>query len=131
MAAGGRQFTKHVPKTFKAAADLSTALKRYTFVKLTTDNTVNTCGAGETPVGVQQNLPDAAGKGLVAALIGSGGSKLRVGAAVAAGAKLKSDSTGRGTTAAAANEYFAIAIGAASNADEVVEVVLQNGTTPA
>jgi hypothetical protein len=126
-----RQNTAHVAKTLKASADLSAALKRYTFVKISGASTVTTAGAGDTPVGIQQNVPGD-GKGCVFALLGAGGgSRLRIGAAVAAGAKLKSDASGRGVTAAAANEYWAIAVGAASNADEEVEVILQTGHVPA
>jgi hypothetical protein len=123
----GRQSTKHVPKTLKAAADLSAAAKQFTFVKVTADQTVNTAGAGERAVGVQQNLPTS-GKGCVVALIGGGGSsRLQVGGAVAAGDPLKSDASGRGVTAAGTDLYYAIALEAASNAGERVEAMLQAG----
>lgn len=127
----GRQFSSHQPKTFKAAGDLSGANKRYSFVKMSAANEVTTAGAGETAVGVQQNEPNAAGKPTVVALCGAGGgTKLRIGAAVSAGDKLKSDASGRGVAAATGNEYFAIANEAGAAANEVVEAMLQVGQVP-
>ncbi len=123
----GRQNTKHVAKTVKAAADLSAAAKRHTFVKVSAAQKVNTAGAGDVCIGVQQNLPKQ-DQGCVVALIGGGGTSLLVaGGAIAAGDRLKSDASGRGVAVGANDDYYAIALDAATNAGELVEAVLQAG----
>lgn len=124
----GRAYSKHQAKTFKAAGDLSTAALRYTFVKMSAAQTVTTAAADEQVVGVQQNLPNAAGKGLVVALVGGGGgTKLRIGAAVSAGAPLMPTTGGLAITATTGKQYYAVAIDAGSNSGEVIEAVLQVG----
>lgn len=123
----GRQHTKHVAKTFKAASDLSAAALRYTFVKVSAAYTATTAAADEQVVGVQQNLPDTAGKPMIVALIGGGGSKLRIGAAVVAGAPLMPTTGGLAITATTGKAYYAVAVDAGTNSGEVIEAALMSG----
>jgi hypothetical protein len=127
----GRQVTKGKDKTEIAAADLSASTKRYTFVKMSGVKLVNTCGAGERPVGIQQNLPDI-DEGCVLSVIGCGGSSLlRVGETVAAGDPLKSGTGGVAMKAASGESYYAIANeGVTFVANEIIEAILQTGTMP-
>lgn len=126
------QSTMGLQKTFKAAGDLSAAAKQFTFVKFSAAQTVTTAAAGELAIGVQQNLPNAAGLGVVVRMVGAGGtSKLRVdgnAANIAAGDKLKADANGKGLKAAGANDdYYAVACEASTADGDVIEVVLQQG----
>lgn len=126
--ATGRQAGPSVkPKTFDANSDLSAAAKRHTFVKVSGVEEIDTCGAGQMPIGVLQ-VGGAAGKASTVGLIGGGGgTQLLVGAAVTAGDPLKSDATGRGVTATSGNDFYAIALETAANADEKIEALLQSG----
>ena len=124
----GRQYTKHIAKTFKSAGDLSAAALRYTFVKISAAYTATTCVADEYAVGVQQNLPDAAGKAMNVALCGSGGgTKLRIGALVAAGAPLMPTTGGLAITATTGKSFYAIAVDGGTNSGEVIEAILHSG----
>ncbi len=53
---------------------------------------------------------------------------LTAGAAITAGAELKSDSTGRGTPASSTNSFYAIALQAAGAAGELIKVLVMRGT---
>jgi hypothetical protein len=112
------------PHSYKAEAALSST--NYRFVKLGTNaQEVNTCGAGELPVGIRQNSPDAAGKGVEVVSIGCI-AKLTLGSGGAtAGAYLKSDSAGAGVaTTTNADIVGAIALEAGSQ-NEVISVLVQ------
>jgi hypothetical protein len=128
MTTTGRQAgPSHLAKTFIADSDLSAAASRYTFVKVSGVQKADVCGAGEQAIGVLQ-VGGADNKASTVALVGGGGgTKLKVGAAVTAAAPLKSDSTGRAVTASAGEPYHAIALETVSNANEVIEALLQSG----
>lgn len=124
----GRQVTAGRDKTLTAGADLSASTKRYTFVKVTGVQTVNTAGAGERPLGIQQNRPES-GEGCVVRLVACGGSSiLRVGETVAAGDPLKVGANGLAMKATPGDAYFAIANeGVTFAATEEIEALLQTG----
>jgi hypothetical protein len=94
-----------------AAVDLSSYNHR--LVKVSAANTVNLAGAGETVAGVLMNAPEAGDPAKV-----STGVVLPVvaGAAVAAGAALASDASGRAVTASEGNYIFGVALEAAGAA---------------
>lgn len=116
----------HVIGSIGAAADLSAS--QFCFVKVTAAYTVNiTTAATDFAIGVLQNKPNAAGQ--PAQIARDGISKIKAGAAVAAGDRLTSDATGRGiTTVTAGNRYHAIALEAAGAANQLISAVLVNGT---
>ena len=124
----GRQVTAGRDKTIPAGADLSASTKRYTFVKVSGVYAVNTAGADELPLGIQQNLPESA-KGCVVRLIGCGGSSiLRIGESVTAGDALKVGANGLAMIAALGEAYYAIANETAVfSATEEIEALLQTG----
>jgi hypothetical protein len=106
----------------EASEDMDNA---YTFVKQGASNT-DTCDlcdtAGERPIGViDRNYDD----GEICSIIYSGIATVRAGAAVAAGATVATDSSGRAITATYAHEWQAgIALNAASAAgDEIVVMI--------
>lgn len=125
----GRQYTSHRAKTFDAASDLSAAAKRYCFVKKTAVNYgVDLAGTDDLCIGVLQ-VGAEEGKGATVALVGGGGSTiLKAGAAITAGDRLRSDSTGRAVpVTGGAQAFYAVAVETVSNADEYVEAVFQTG----
>lgn len=82
--------------TLFAGADLRT--HQFKFVKLNASGQVILCSvAGEKTIGVLQNKPNT---GEVADIMPLGQSKLHCGAAVAAGAQIMTDASGRAITAA-------------------------------
>lgn len=122
----GRQAGPSVKaKTFDADTDLTSS--RYCFAKVTGAEEVGVAGAGELPIGVVE-VPGEAGMATTIGLIGGGGgTKLKAGAAVTAGAPIKSDSTGRGVTATSGQDFYAIALETVANANEYFEALLQSG----
>ena len=126
-----RSFVPGIQKTFKAGADLSADAKRYTFVAMSADQTVNTAGAGAAAIGVQQNQP-ASGKSCVVMITGTSKVLVDGGTAIAAGDKLKTDASGRGIKNTAGTNCVGIALEAAAAANLVIEVLLTpGGATPA
>lgn len=110
--------------TFAAAADLST--KQFHFVKITADRTVNSAGAGEMAVGVLQDAPSAAAQAANVRMLGT--TEIVAGAAFAAGVRLKANASGRAIEAATANDdFYAIALEAATADGDVVEAFLAGG----
>jgi len=102
----------------EAAADLST--HQFKFVKMTSTG-INICGAGEAAVGVLQNKPSALGQ--AATVWGAGTvSKVVAGAAVAKGAKVTPDATGRAVTAASGNYEAGQALDASTGAGQLISV---------
>lgn len=80
----------HPKPPAKAAADLST--KKYRFVKLTADSTVNVCSAAtDAPSGVLQDNPTS---GQQADVMAFGITKLIAGGTIAAGARIGTDANG-------------------------------------
>lgn len=119
-----------VDASYMAAADLST--KRWCFVRLSADNTVTTPGAAATDIiGVQQNMPSAAGQPTLVRPCPDGGTtEILAGAAFAAGAPLTSDASGRAVTATTTQRFYARAVYAATALGDVVEAMLATGTVP-
>ena len=106
-----------------AAADLSAVGQ--VFVKLTGAYQVNVCGNGEAAIGVLMNAPTA---GQAAKVAGLGDlAAVKAGAAVAAGANVMSDATGRAITAAIVGSYIlGQAMDAAAAANVIAEVYLDS-----
>lgn len=115
-------------ETFVTGADMSTYRNR--FVKISADNTVNLATAPADPViGVQEDIPwPVAGGQVNVCLLGS--PQVVSHAAYVAGAKLTTSATGKAVTAVSTNQYFAIAIQAATAADELPQCNLSRGYLP-
>lgn len=111
----------------QAAADLSSY--QFRFVYLSAANKVTYCGtAGAAAIGVLCNKPAAAGR--AADVTDRGIAKVEAGAAVAAGAAVMTDASGRAITATNANaKVLGYAVNAASGAGSIIEVVLQIDST--
>lgn len=109
--------------TFLAAADFTG--KRYHACKITADRTVGLSGAGEVVDGIIWDEPPAAGRQCHVAIAGT--VEVKAGAAFAAGAKLKSDASGKFITAPATEKYYAIAHEAATADGDIIEARLENG----
>lgn len=111
-----------------ANADLST--KQYCYVKNAGAGLVDVVAAStDTPIGVLQNKPTA---GNPADIMITGRTKVLAGAAVAAGADLMPDATGRAITlaaAAGANRGMGKALTAAAAAGVMIEALLPGNTT--
>lgn len=104
-----------------AGADLSA--EQYKLVKVTT-NGVEVAGAGELSVGVLQQ-GETTGNAVSVWGVGSV-SKVIAGAAVAQGARVTSDATGRAVTAASGNYIAGVCLTESANADELVTVYITN-----
>lgn len=111
------------------------------FVKKSGAYTVATAGAGEVCIGVSQEgsrdtpIPSAATAAALAddplRVYSDGDNCLLVaGAAVSAGAFLKSDATGRGITAPTTERYYAVAERGAAAAGEKMQVLIRFGIVP-
>lgn len=129
--------------TMKAGADLSSS--QYLFVECSAADTVTVCNAaGERAIGVLQNDPTTNGAATVAV---SGVVKVKAGAAVSANALVKTNSSGKAITAAAAtvdtsdtggasdpvvgSYVMGIALNAASADGDIISVLLTNmGAVP-
>jgi hypothetical protein len=110
--------------TMEAGSDLSAA--QYKFVSMASDTQVDVVGTkGAVAIGVLLDKPAAAGR---AASVAIGGvCKVAAGAAVAAGAEVISDATGRAIATDAADQYIlGTAIEAAAAAGNVIAVRLKN-----
>jgi hypothetical protein len=86
-----------------AAADLSSY--QYCMVKLTADNTVNVCGAGELAIGVLQNKPTASGQAARVRVFGVS-RILADGAGFAVGNRIGSGVAGVGTAMSSNKDVF-------------------------
>lgn len=118
------QSTPVLDKTLLAAGDLST--KQFYGVKMSSDYTVTTSTANPTSnVGVQQDVPGAAGRGCRVRMLGT--SKVVAGAAFAAGASLTTNAAGQFVTATAGQNRDAKALQAAAALGDIVEVLLTPG----
>lgn len=106
--------------TREAAADLSAS--QHLFVAINSSSQAAVAGAGVAVDGVLQNNPDAQGK--AASIMRDGISKVRAGAAVAAGALVASNASGQAVTAATGNVVAGKALSAAGAANEVISVLL-------
>lgn len=115
-------------ETFIAGADMSALRNR--FVKVSADNTVILATAnGDSIIGVQEDIPfAAAGAQVGVCLLGT--PQICSGASFAAGAKLTSNGSGKAVAATTGQAYHAIAIQAATAADELPQCKLQTGVAP-
>ena len=112
---------------FAAGADLSA--KRNLIVKLhSTAMQVVVAGAGELSLGVLLNNPAEAGR--EATVRTTGIAKVAAGAAVTLGADVAADAAGKCVAATSGDFPIGIAMSAVSNADEVLSVLLIQGTIP-
>ncbi len=106
---------------FKAGADLSAG--QHLFVSLDGNGDVVVSGAGARSMGVLQNKPTL-GQGCD--VVDRGVSKVVAGAAVAINDRVSADAAGKGVTSAAGNSVEGRALTAASAADEIISVKLDN-----
>jgi hypothetical protein len=117
-----------VPESFlyaeEAAADLSSSLYCMATVQEGTGKIRLANNTGEKPLGAiyEVNLATSAPFGPVTVQF-AGIAKVKAGAAVAIGARLSVDSSGRAVTAGAA-ATFGIALSAAGAANEIISVAL-------
>lgn len=99
------------------------AVTRRRFVKISAAMTViNTVAATDPAVGVALESASAAGVSVPVASYGI--RQVEAGAAIAAGAQVTSDASGRAATVAAGNTSYGYAITAAAAAGEMVMVML-------
>ena len=111
--------------TFKAVGDMSSY--QYRAVYLSAANTVTVCGANGRGIGILQNKPDAANESAVIRV--SGVSKCKINAAVTVGRFVESAASGLATIAATAGHYYyARALEAGSDQNDIITVVLAHGT---
>lgn len=115
----------HVLGSLTAAADLSGS--QYCAVKVTGVNAVNiTTAVSDFAVGILQNAPVSGGPAQIAR---EGITKVKVGAGVTAGDRLTSDGSGRAIlTVTGGQRYFGIALETVTTANQLVSVLLVNGT---
>ncbi len=104
-----------------ASTDLSA--HQFKFVDIDASGEIAVAGAGVDSVGVLQNKPSAQGR---AATVWGPGSVCKViaGAAVAAGARVTPDATGRAVTAVTGNRINGRALMAAGAAGEIISVFI-------
>ncbi len=115
-------------ETFITAADLSAATVKHCFAKITAANTVNKgAAATDAVIGTIVEPAAVAAAGAQIAVQVGGTGYVRAGAAFSAGAKLTCDANGKAVTAGAGNDYFAIAVDAATQADDFVSAVFVRG----
>ena len=117
-----------IQKTLRVAdgADLSVATKQFTFVKAVGNQRVNTCGAGQSALGVQMQLGVGSPQSVMFRMNGTALLKVAgLATPIIAGDRLKSDATGRGVKIAAATDVAcAIALEGADADDVVIEAQL-------
>lgn len=115
--------------TLIAGADLSA--KQYYFVKMSADNTCILCSAAtDAPIGVLQNSPES---GEEASVLVIGGTKLVASAAIAAGIKIGTASTGKADAKVAGTDTTEYTVGQvllASAADADVLTAVINCASP-
>jgi len=117
-----------IPITLEAKADLSAL--QFTFVDVDAASVDAQgrarvgapTGAGGMAIGVLQNKPAALGRD--AEIDIHGVTKVKAGAAVAAGIDIQTDAAGKAIAAASGDVVLGHSITAASNADELIEVIL-------
>jgi hypothetical protein len=118
-----------IPITLEANADLST--KQFTFVDAdaTSTDAQGRCrvgapgGAGGMAIGVLQNKPNALGQAAEVDVYGV--TKVKAGAACAAGIDIQTDANGKAIAAASSDICLGHSLTAASAADELIEVLLK------
>jgi hypothetical protein len=103
-----------------ASVDLSSA--QFLAVVVNSSGKIALAGAGVAIAGILNNTP---GADQACKVIVSGVSKTRVGAAVAEGDKLTPNGSGQLITATEGDAVVGTALGAASNANDIIPVLLQ------
>jgi hypothetical protein len=116
--------------TWDVATDLST--HQHKFVKVTAAHTVGLCGLGQRAIGVLKNMPDnnKIKTAQVRQLNAGVSSKVKAGAAIAAGANVTSDANGFAITAATGHEINGIAREAAAVINDIIEITPAFGRVP-
>lgn len=99
----------------------SFAASQYRFAKLDSSGKVIVGTAGASSIGVVQNKPIS---GEVAEIVTAGVTKVVAGGAIAAGASITSDSTGRAVTVGGSDSISGYALTAAQGAGELIPVLL-------
>jgi len=110
-------------QTFNANGAINS---KFRFLVFTAEYTVGLAGAGARAIGVNIDTAPSAGRGL--AVVTQGTVKVEAGAAVAAGALVAPDATGRAITATGGAQYSARALQAATAAGDIIECELESGT---
>ncbi len=111
-----------------SASDLSA--KQYFIVKLDSNGKIALCGTGDRPIGILQDVPNAAGR--VGRICVSGVSKCVFGGAVTPGGVVSADSAGKGIAPGSADDYIlgALVGTVTTSSGEVHSVLVQPlGTT--
>lgn len=113
--------------SFEASTDLSAG--RFHFVVVDSSKELALAGAGVSADGVLQDQPDAQGK--IGSVMPLNGSILKVtaGAAVAVGAEVMSNASGRAITGTATNKSLGKAVSAAGADGEIIEVLANHRGT--
>lgn len=108
-----------------AAADYSATTEQYKIVRASSATQVTTTTAAtQIPLGVLQNRP-ASGQAAEVRVNSGSTTKCVAGAAITAGAEVMSDASGRAITATTTNEVVGIALTAAANAGELIDLLLR------
>lgn len=112
--------------TMKSENDLSAAANKYKFVEVSAANQIDVCdGATDISIGVLYNNPAAGAEAMVALgpIV-----KVQADAAVSAGAMVGTSADGQAVTKSAADDHvYGVALTAASNAGELITVLVQSG----
>lgn len=112
--------------TLEAGQDLSA--KQYFFVTMASDGQVDPTGDGLSADGVLQNDPDAAGRPACVGI--SGVSKVVAGGAIARGAQVASDASGKAATATTGDRVLARALKASTADGDLIPVLLKLAGEP-
>lgn len=116
-------------ESFVAGADLSGG--KYKFCQVSADNTVTLATASTHPVlGVIWDIPYNAAGAQVGVML-SGTPMVMASDAISAGAKVTATTGGKAVTATAGQEYFGIAIQAATADGDLIQILLTRGQVPA
>jgi hypothetical protein len=110
--------------TLEASGDLSA--QQFRGVVVDSNGQAAVAGAAAEIAGVLQNDPSAIDR--AAQIVQTGITKMVAGAAVATGANVTTDASGRAITAIVTNPIVGVALDAAANADEIISVLLTHGT---
>ena len=106
--------------TLLAGEDLSA--KQFYFVKIDSNGAVALCGNGEAGMGVLENAPES---GYAAEVLVNGIARVYAGAAVTKGYQVAADATGRAVRATTGEYILGTAIEAASDAGEMITILLE------
>lgn len=112
-------------KSILAGADLSSA--QFTFVKIDTSGKINTPTNGGDACGVLQDKPKSGDPGAVC--YPGDITKVAVGAAVAAGAYVQTDGTGKAVTCVSGSRILGVALSAGTNSGDIIDIIYQPGAT--